>query len=89
MTRLTSSFRTALRHNLIRRASFNANIQADAGRDVPRPASQVREISEVPRWLGHESITTTVDLYGHLVPEASSRAREALDKAFGSAPSVP
>jgi hypothetical protein len=27
-------------------------------------------------------ITTTVDLYGHLVPEASSRARDALDRAF-------
>ena len=40
-------------------------------------------ILEVSRWLGHRSITTTVDLYGHLVPEASSRARDALDKAFG------
>ncbi|WP_211264127.1 tyrosine-type recombinase/integrase [Streptosporangium amethystogenes] len=42
-------------------------------------------ISEVSRWLGHESITTTVDLYGHLVPEASKRARTALDNAFASA----
>ena len=41
-------------------------------------------ISEVSRWLGHKSITTTVDLYGHLVPEASGRARDALDKAFQS-----
>jgi integrase len=40
-------------------------------------------ISEVSRWLGHRSITTTVDLYGHLVPEASKRARDALDEAFG------
>jgi integrase len=40
-------------------------------------------VSEVSRWLGHKSITTTVDLYGHLVPEASGRARDALDKAFG------
>ena len=39
-------------------------------------------ISEVSRWLGHKSITTTVDLYGHLVPEATGRARDALDKAF-------
>ncbi len=39
-------------------------------------------ISEVSRWLGHRSITTTVDLYGHLVPEASGRARDALAKAF-------
>ncbi len=46
-------------------------------------------ISEVSRWLGHKSITTTVDLYGHLVPEASGRARDALDKAFRSALDVP
>jgi integrase len=46
-------------------------------------------ISEVSRWLGHKSITTTVDLYGHLVPEASARARDALDKAFRSALDVP
>lgn len=42
-------------------------------------------ISEVSRWLGHKSITTTVDLYGHLVPEATGRARDALDTAFGRA----
>jgi integrase len=46
-------------------------------------------ISEVSRWLGHKSITTTVDLYGHLVPEASGRARDALDTAFRSALDVP
>jgi integrase len=47
-------------------------------------------ISEVSRWLGHKSITTTVDLYGHLVPEATGRARDALDNAFGRAqPHVP
>jgi integrase len=46
-------------------------------------------ISEVSRWLGHKSITTTVDLYGHLVPEASGRARDALDKAFARAAHVP
>lgn len=42
-------------------------------------------ISEVSRWLGHKSITTTVDLYGHLVPEATARARDALDGAFAKA----
>jgi integrase len=46
-------------------------------------------ISEVSRWLGHRSITAIVDLYGHLVPEASGRARDALDKAFRSALHVP
>jgi hypothetical protein len=42
-------------------------------------------ISEVSRWLGHKSITTTVDIYGHLVPEASGRARDAVDGAFAAA----
>jgi Phage integrase family len=46
-------------------------------------------ISEVSRWLGHKSITTTVDLYGHLVPEASGRARDALDNAFPPSADVP
>lgn len=46
-------------------------------------------VSEVSRWLGHKSITTTVDLYGHLVPEASGRARDALDKAFGQTSACP
>jgi len=30
-------------------------------------------------------VTTTVDLYGHLVPEAGVRARDALDNAFSRA----
>jgi hypothetical protein len=34
---------------------------------------------------GHTSITATVDLCGHLVPEATGRARDALDSAFGRA----
>jgi integrase len=42
-------------------------------------------ISEVSRWLGRKSITTTVDVYGHLVPEATVRARTALDGAFAAA----
>jgi integrase len=46
-------------------------------------------ISEVSRWLGHRSITTTVDLYGHLVPEASGRARDALDRAFAASRECP
>ena len=46
-------------------------------------------ISEVSRWLGHKSITTTVDLYGHLVPEASGRARDVLDRAFGAESETP
>ena len=41
-------------------------------------------ISEVSRWLGHKSITTTVDLYGHLVPEAEDLGRGVIDAALGS-----
>jgi hypothetical protein len=48
----------------------------------PRTARRRSPPPEVSRWLGHKSITTTVDLYGHLVPEASGRARDALDRAF-------
>lgn len=41
-------------------------------------------ITEVSRWLGHASITETVDTYGHLLPEADNRMRTALDRAFGA-----
>ena len=46
-------------------------------------------VSEVSRWLDHKSITTSVDLYGHLVPEASGRARDALGKAYGQVSMCP
>jgi hypothetical protein len=39
--------------------------------------------------FGHKSVSTTVDLYGHLVPEASGRARDPLDKAFARHADVP
>ncbi|MEU4327732.1 tyrosine-type recombinase/integrase [Nonomuraea dietziae] len=94
-------FRTALRDNLIRRDYFNAKIWKPAIKAAKLPPDTTFHdlrhtfastalaagvpISEVSKWLGHESITTTVDLYGHLVPEASDRARKALDTAFRSA----
>ena len=34
--------------------------------------------------LGHESIQTTVDTYGHLVPESQLAAADAATRAFGS-----
>nr|WP_275311791.1 site-specific integrase [Streptomyces yunnanensis] len=40
-------------------------------------------IHEVSRWLGHASIKTTVDIYGHLVPAAWERCRQALEQALG------
>jgi integrase len=39
-------------------------------------------IHEVSRWLGHKSIKTTVDIYGHLVPGAWHRCREVMQEAM-------
>jgi integrase len=41
-------------------------------------------VLEVSRWLGHASITETTDTYGHLLPEASQRTRDALDRAWSN-----
>ncbi|MDI3331183.1 MAG: site-specific integrase [Micrococcus sp.] len=38
---------------------------------------------ELANRLGHESITTTADTYGHLVPDAHVRGAAAAEKAFG------
>jgi integrase len=45
-------------------------------------------IHEVSRWLGHRKINTTVDIYGHLLPEAWDRCREVIEDAMGSAYAV-
>lgn len=42
----------------------------------------------VQRRLGHESITTTVDTYGGLLPDAQAAAAAAADLAFGGAPEL-
>lgn len=39
-------------------------------------------IHEVSRWLGHRSIKTTVDVYGHLVPESWNRCRTVMQTAL-------
>ncbi|MFC8128460.1 tyrosine-type recombinase/integrase [Streptomyces sp. NPDC057302] len=39
-------------------------------------------IHEVSRWLGHRSVKTTIDIYGHLVPRAWHRCREVLQDAM-------
>ncbi|MEU1309196.1 tyrosine-type recombinase/integrase [Streptomyces cinnamoneus] len=39
-------------------------------------------IHEVSRWLGHKSIKTTVDIYGHLVPGAWDRCREVMQRVL-------
>ncbi|MFF2941203.1 tyrosine-type recombinase/integrase [Streptomyces niveus] len=43
-------------------------------------------IHEVSRWLGHKSIKTTVDIYGHLVPEAWDRCRHIMQQAMRPEP---
>lgn len=45
---------------------------------VPLPA--------ISRRVGHESITTTVDRYGHLLPELDTVVLAGLDRALGDAP---
>ena len=44
---------------------------------VPLPNIQQR--------LGHESITTTIDTYGHLLPQGSDLIDAALDTGLGGA----
>jgi integrase len=39
-------------------------------------------IHEVSRWLGHRSIKTTVDVYGHLIPESWNRCRAVMQTAL-------
>ncbi|MFH8583073.1 tyrosine-type recombinase/integrase [Streptomyces celluloflavus] len=39
-------------------------------------------IHEVSRWLGHRSVKTTVDIYGHLLPSAWDRCRDVLQRAM-------
>lgn len=39
-------------------------------------------IHEVSRWLGHRSIKTTVDTYGHLVPGSWDRCRDVMQNAL-------
>src|SRR5215831_1422442 len=41
-------------------------------------------ITDVAAWLGHREISVTYRVYGHLVPSAASRAREALDAEFAA-----
>ncbi|MEU0062319.1 tyrosine-type recombinase/integrase [Streptomyces albidoflavus] len=43
-------------------------------------------IHEVSRWLGHRSVKTTVDIYGHLLPSAWDRCRQVLQHAMRPAP---
>jgi integrase len=41
-------------------------------------------IYQLQAHLGHESITTTLDRYSHLMPEALRDTAAAMDRAFGT-----
>ena len=41
-------------------------------------------IAAVSDWLGHASASTTLNVYGHLMPIDSDRARQILDRAFNA-----
>lgn len=45
-----------------------------------------RPIHEVSRWMGHESIQITVDIYGHLTHEAPDKMRQVMQAALWSEP---
>ncbi|MFD4014774.1 site-specific integrase, partial [Streptomyces albidoflavus] len=47
-----------------------------------QPLANGVPIHEVSRWLGHRSVKTTVDIYGHLLPSAWDRCREVLQHAM-------
>lgn len=52
--------------------------------------NQGENLKYVQSQLGHASITTTVDRYGHLMPDAHTGASERLDATlFGSSPASP
>lgn len=52
--------------------------------------SEGRGLMYVQRRLGHESIKTTADTYGHLLPEADDDAMEAIDRSLnGGLPPAP
>ncbi|MFD9903844.1 tyrosine-type recombinase/integrase [Streptomyces sp. NPDC059063] len=50
--------------------------------------SEGRGLTYVQRRLGHESIKTTSDTYGHLLPEADDDAMDAIERSLGRGPAA-
>ena len=87
---------TAVRGGEIRHRSFWGRVWVPAASQLtPRPRihdlrhshaswllSQGIPIHVLQRRLGHQSIQTTVDVYGHLMPDAQMLAADAADMAF-------
>lgn len=42
-----------------------------------------RPLPEIQRRIGHESITTTIDTYGHMMPESDDETAKAISEALG------
>jgi integrase len=51
--------------------------------------NQGAPLHAVKDWLGHSSITTTVDRYGHLAPGVHDAIAASLDASFGAPPPAP
>jgi len=51
--------------------------------------SEGHSLTYVQRRLGHESIKTTSDLYGHLLPEAEDAAMRTIDRSLGASEDAP
>lgn len=49
-------------------------------RSIGRPAHRSAPSRE--EWLGHKSITVTIDVYGHLFPSLNEALAERLDEVF-------
>lgn len=93
------------RGNPLRRDYFNARIWKPALQEAGLPEDTTFHdlrhtyastalaagvpITDVSKWLGHASITETVDTYGHLLPDADGKARAALDAAYGQVGQTP
>lgn len=43
----------------------------------------------IQEWLGHKSITVTIDVYGHLFPSLNDAMAERLDEVFRQAGTEP
>jgi integrase len=44
------------------------------------------DIKTVQRRLGHENVSITLQIYGHLLPGQDERAAQAMDRLFLSTP---
>ena len=42
-------------------------------------------VADVSRWLGHRGVKTTYAVYGHIMPGAMHRGREASEAAWTNA----